>query len=228
MSAGRQDLIHGREGERCGARRAKFEDVDVGGRWDLEQNSGQLHLAVEFSGDRSGDFDFSVEEIIEVFRSCLRHLDIDVASIHEEIEVEVFQSAGGERVHAANKGVHRDPLAVELGVNELLEGSGNRGRQDVVAYDSDIVGLDLRPKARLGVPNDQNAIAGGYFCGGAGFDVDGSLAILDEEVHVSFSVIGDGGLEGDGKGEARLFVREGMNCREGTQRASLRPAEDRP
>jgi len=115
-----------------------------------------------------------------------------------------------------------------LSVNELLEGGRDRVRQRVLADDGYGVRFNLRPKACLGVSYDENAIASRYVGVCAGFDVDGFIAILDEQIHVAFSVVGDGGLEGDGKGEACLFIREGMNGRQRIQRLSLRSTEGCP
>ena len=194
-----QDLVHGSEGERIEAGGGGFEDLDAGEQRHLEQDSGELHFAVEFSRDYAGNFDVAVEQVIKFAGAGFADDGVDGAAVHEEAEIGAVHGSEVDGVGTAHGGAHGNAHAVELGANEGGEAGLDGVGRGAVVEEGDVFAEDIDAEAGAGFAAHQDAIAGDEVFIGFGFDVDGVVAVLNEEVDLILDVVGDGGFKGDGK-----------------------------
>ena len=117
-----QNLVHRRDGKGFDPGLCGPDDLYVRERRNLQHDAGQLHLAVEFSRDRSGDLHVSVEKVFEFALIAAQDSRIDIPALHPQIEIDVGFVLVLDNIRAPHPAMYLHPYAIQLDANQLREG----------------------------------------------------------------------------------------------------------
>ena len=191
-------LIHGCQRKGIRACLGALENLYILKRGNFEQNSCQLHLAVEDSRYNAVDLNFRVQQILGDEGLAAGNRRIDIATVNEQFEVDAVEVPEGPHVRTADGGVDTDPHAIHFATDHLFKGGRHRHRQGA-GVNADYAGAEhVRVEAVSRFSPHQHLIAGHKILERLGLDIDGFAAILHEKVDAGSGVVSNRGLKGYG------------------------------
>src|SRR5437764_867487 len=106
----------------------------------MEHDARDLHLAVKPAGDCAGQFDFSVEDVLEIVDTVPVDYCGNRSALGAHLDRDAWPVRTLNKVHAANRPAHCYQAAVEFGPNQLVKGRRYRRWQTTMTQHTDAGG----------------------------------------------------------------------------------------